>query len=157
MFVKDRSFDRRLSELAPGLVKLTYFFKGNQEEELALILTPSLADGVSIPNDLLCYRFFLRDGMKAAYSGGLQPYSPFSGLEVHDEHIESVDNRIIQLRPSFCDFEKNLNHLLIPCNSTYFREAIDEVKITLFNAGFNVDTSQWEDYKIWETEKLKTF
>lgn len=150
--------DIKLFGMEPGLIKINYSFRGNPQEELALIMTHSLADCVSLPNDALYYRGFLRDGMKHAIPNrGLKPMGPFSGPEVRDEHIEKINRRVIQLTPSFFDLEKNFNHLLIAGNSPYFRDAINEVKRTLSDVGFNVDTSTWENYKTWEAEKLKTF
>lgn len=149
--------DKKLLEMEPGLIKIIYSFRGNRQEELALIMTRSLADCVCLPNNALCYRGFLRDSMKAALrTGGLKIIGPFSGQVIHDEHIEDIEGRVIQLGDSFFD-ETNYNPLLIACNSPYFRDAIGEVKRTLLGAGFNADNSQWDDYKEWEAERLKTF
>lgn len=153
--------DRKLQTMEPGLVKITYSFESKTQEEVALIMTQSLADCVRLPNNCLCYRYFLRDSMKAIWQIGLKVglnvYGPFSGHKVRDEDILGVEGRVIQLSPSFCDFEKNYHQFMIPCNSPYFIDAIDEVKRILSAAGFNADASRWDDYKKWEEDKLKSF
>jgi hypothetical protein len=157
MYVKERIFDRKLIGMEPGLVKLIFPNEDNLEEELALKLTPSLANCVSLPNDVLCYRNFLREGMKAIWSGGLKPIGPFSSFLIQGKYIEEIKNRTIKLNLGFCDFNKNYDDLAIAGNSPYIKDAISEMKRTLLDAGFNVDSSKWDDYKIWEIEKLKSF
>jgi hypothetical protein len=157
MYVKERTFDRKLIEMEPGLVKLIFPNEDNLEEEIALKLTPFLTNYASLPNDVLCYRNFLREGMKSAWSGGLKPIGPFSSLLIQDKYIEEIKNRTIKLNSGFCDFDKNYDGLAIPCTNPYFRDFIKEMKKTLLDAGFNVDTSKWDDYKTWEIEKLKSF
>jgi len=156
-----RSVDRKLLDLEPGLIKITYQFNGDHTaEELALIATPSLADCLGLPNNALQYRFFLRDSMKNANMRGVKGIKPFGaigGLEFHDQHIESVEGRTIKLAPSFYDFKKNHNHLVVGCNSPYFKDTIAEIARTLSGAGFNAEDSTWDDYKTWEIGKLKEF
>ena len=142
----------KLSSMGPGLVGLSYSFRGNPQKELALILTPSLADCVLLPNNALCYRNFLRGGMKS-FSRGLTSAGPFYGETIFDEHIDKVDRRKIQLTPSFSS-DENFYSLLIACNSPYFKDAINEMNRALSNASFNVEKSTWEDYKTWEIKKI---
>ena len=146
----------RLANIEPGLVKLAYSWSSNPQEELALKISGPLADCVRLPNDVLCYRYFLRESMKAAWKGGLKITGPFSGFVVRDEHIASTSNRVVTLNDSFGD-KGNFNSLLVPCNSTYFRAVIDEMKRVIVTAGFNVDENTWEAYKKWEQGILKTF
>ena len=83
--------DRKLQAMEPGLVKITYSFDSEPQEEVALIVTRSLADCVRLPNNCLCYRYFLRDSMRAGLQTGLKVYGPFSGHKVRDEYILGVD------------------------------------------------------------------
>lgn len=154
--VKLKMRDTKLAHIEPGLVKLAYSWNQNPQEELALKMSRSLADGVRLPNDVLCYNYFLRESMKAAWTGGLEIIGPFSGSVVRDEHIASANGRVVILNDSF-DAEKDFNPLLIACNSPYFRDAIAEMKGVILVAGFDVDKRDWEAYKAWEQDTLKTF
>ncbi|MBN1644559.1 hypothetical protein JW851_00765 [Candidatus Woesearchaeota archaeon] len=157
-----RFMNHKLFDLDEGLIKICFSFKEEQGEELALIMSNSLASCVNLPNNALCYNFFLRDGMKAAMFDtdarrGLKPQTAFSGQEIRDEHIANIDKRVIHLNPSFYDFNTNFNGLLIACNSPYYKDAIREIKRVLFDAGFDVDSSTWEDYKSWELDMMQGF
>jgi hypothetical protein len=149
--------DRKLQQIEPGLIKLVYSFNGDPKQEIALKMSYPLGQVARLPNDVLCYMYWLRDGMKCAHTGGIKPIGPFGGHEVHDEHVENVRGKMITLTPQFCDFKVNYNPLLIPCNVPYYRSAIDELTRVLFEAGFDAKTSKWEDYKTWEIDKLKAF
>ena len=141
----------------PGLIRIDYSFKDNDQKELALILDPSLGMCLQLPNNALCYRPFLRESMKAAFPKGMRPIGPFSGHELRDKHIIDIKGRIIKLNKSFCNFEENYNHLLIPCNTKFFRATIGEMDKALKGAGFDPNTYTWEDYKAWEVGKMETF
>ena len=155
-----RSDNNRLSNLEPGLIKINYSFNNSPKEELALITSQDLGYLAGLPNNAFCYRFFLRSGMKSAnHKGerGFKPLGAVSGFEIYNEHIENAEGRVIDLNSSFSDMKTNLNHRLIAYNSHCYPRAIVEMKSCLSDAGFEVDHSTWEDYKVWEKEKLRDF
>jgi len=156
-------FDRKLINLNPGLIKIAFPFRGNPQEELALKLSPKAADldllshQRGLPNDVLCYRFWLRDRMKMQDLG--ENYSgAFMGSNLRDEHIERVEGRVVFLNDSFSE-KGNIAELLIPSNLPYtgFFTIRDELYDVLKAEGFNTDKSRWDDYKKWEAEKLSAF
>jgi hypothetical protein len=150
--------NRKLLGMEPGLVKIVFPYNKDIEEEIALILSPFLADCVCLINNAVPYEYFLRESMKAATPfKGLKIIGPFSGHKFIDRCIEEVNDRTIKLNTDFYNFENNFDSLLIPCNSPSFKEVINEMKKALCNYGFDVDNSRWDDYKIWKAEKLKAF
>jgi len=63
-----------LQKVEPGLVKLSYSYKGRPIEELALKLPQSFSFAVSLPM-MSCVIDFFRESMKAAFPNtGLRPY-----------------------------------------------------------------------------------
>ncbi len=150
-----RVCNKKLSGLEPGLIKIQYSFENYPQQELAMIMTSPLADHLELANNALCYRPFLRSSMKAVPSG-FKPCGPFSGLEILDEHIQSVDGRVIQLSPGYADF-KNYKGALIGCNNPLYHEAKMEILVRLQSAGFDALSSSWDDYKLWEERTMETF
>ncbi len=152
---KEKFLNRRLKDIQPGLVKLKYQEMGEPQEELALIMTPELADSVLLPNNMLQYREFIRSITKSyreEFSAG-----PFSGYIILDEQIKDISRRVIELNDSFGDFDNNYYPLLIACNHPHFKAAILELKDVISKNGFNVDSSNWEGFKRWEMQLLKEF
>jgi hypothetical protein len=140
----------RLQSLNPGLIAISYAFNDSPNEELALKLAPQIARGLALDNDVLCYRPWPRDFMK---SKGKMRYA-FAGHQLRDEYIENTDGRVVQLSSRFCDFSRNFNPLLIPCNTPYFSLTIDALNRTLLEEGFAIEQSPWDDYKSWETARI---
>jgi hypothetical protein len=150
---------QKLFGIEPGLIKICFPSGDNPQEELALITSGILAAYAELPNNALCYEYFLRDGMKTAVheiGKGFKVNGAFAGSKIDDKHIEDVNGRTIQLNSSFSE-SNNFHYPLISCNNSYFENAINEIKIALYEAGFDVDNSTWDDYKVWQPEKLKSF
>jgi hypothetical protein len=156
-------FDSKLFDLEPGLLKINFTFNGNPQQELVWKLPPQLADLIfspqfgSLPNDVLCYRFWLRDRMKSKDMDNFYD-GPFMGSKLRDEHIERIEGRIISLKDSFFAGE-NIAAMLVPCNlpRAGYYTIRDGLYDFLKSEGFDADNSHWDDYKKWELERLSTF
>ena len=144
-----------LRTLEPGLLKIVFPHENgvNIYQELALKVHP-LAE---LPNDILCFRPWLRNFMKDRDLFGDSAYpGQFPGYSVADKYILSVNGRTIFLDGGYHE-RNNLNMLLIPCNSPFFDIAREGIDDALLEAGFNRARSTWDQYKAWEAEHLKTF
>jgi len=155
----------KLRGMNPGLIKIICSYGRRTPEGFALVMTPSLADHIMLPNNVLDYRPMLHLNMTgdSRIAGKLEPFYRFHGHEIRDEHIENVEGRVVRIKQSNLDpsdpsdFSASLNISLIPVSSPYFRDAFDEVLRVLRGEGGDAEKSSWRDYEKWEEERLKTF
>lgn len=140
----------KLSGMETGLVKVVAPYMGQIDEELALKLEDRQGYVMNLPNAVLPFAYWLRTVLK----NNRPDY--FFGNRMQDSHIERIENRVIILNEHFYGPD-NKPQLLIGMNSPYYHSTIDEIARTLLNEGFDITKKDWEEYKAWQSERMKKF
>jgi hypothetical protein len=146
-------FEGKLRGLEEGLFKLVFSYKRNPQEEIAYKFDNNLGAGLMIPNNAWPFYYYLRSILKSPQD---KTKYAIPGYMISDNHIQTVQGRIVTMNDSYAESE-NINPLLIPANSPCYDFAVNFLYTELLRKGFDVDHSSWDDYKKWELERLKSF